>query len=58
MTDEFTLDEIKKYSPNSTMQKSYTLNAGEELVVRMAIAGGSTWFSDFKFGLDPIQKVN
>ncbi len=58
LPEEFTLDEFVKYQPNSTMKKSYTLNAGEELVVRMAIAGESAWFSDFKFGLDPVKKVN
>jgi hypothetical protein len=62
LPDEFTLDIFQKFSPNSKTPKSYTLNSGEELLVRMAVTGGSnagaTFSSNFKFGLDPVKKVN
>jgi hypothetical protein len=58
LPEEFTMDEFKKYNPFSTTPKSYNLNAGEELVVRMYVAGSQSIFTNFNFGVNPTQKVN
>ncbi|MBL0303631.1 MAG: hypothetical protein IPQ23_18355 [Cytophagaceae bacterium] len=57
LPEEFTMDEFKKYNPFSTTPKSYNLNAGEDLIVRIYIGGGGP-ITNFNFGVNPTQKVN
>ena len=52
------MDEFNKYNQFASVLKTYNLNAGEELIVRIYVGSISGVFSNFNFGVNPIQKVN
>jgi hypothetical protein len=58
LPEEFTMDEFNKYNQFASVLKTYNLNAGEELIVRIYVGSISGVFSNFNFGVNPIQKVN
>jgi hypothetical protein len=58
LPEEFTLDEFNKHNQFANIPKDYILNSGEELIVRMYVAGSQSVFTNFNFGVNPTQKVN